>query len=113
VIELLDVSGFADPKFDENMIENLVMDEKRVQMLKALAKSYARLNKHDDKLELDLWSADFVKGKGNGLTFLLHGTPGVGKTCTAGKPLSCVNTGCLLIYSKSVLRLSHVGRSWC
>jgi signal recognition particle GTPase len=85
LIELLDVSGFSEPKFDENMIENLVMDEKRVKMLKALAKSYARLNKHEEKSELDMWSADFVKGKGNGLTFLLHGTPGVGKTCTAGK----------------------------
>lgn len=31
------------------------------------------------------WSADFVQGKGEGLTFLLHGKPGVGKTYTAGK----------------------------
>lgn len=34
-----------------------------------------------------------VKGKGKGLTFLLHGPPGVGKTFTAGKtnPLNSVN----------------------
>lgn len=32
-----------------------------------------------------IWSADFVQGKGEGLTFLLHGKPGVGKTYTAGK----------------------------
>jgi hypothetical protein len=30
------------------------------------------------------WSADFIEGKGEGLTFLLHGKPGVGKTYTAG-----------------------------
>ncbi|KAK8061853.1 P-loop containing nucleoside triphosphate hydrolase [Apiospora phragmitis] len=30
-----------------------------------------------------MWSADFVMGKGSGLTFLLHGKPGVGKTLTA------------------------------
>ncbi|KAL8365017.1 hypothetical protein RB595_004026 [Gaeumannomyces hyphopodioides] len=29
------------------------------------------------------WAADFVEGKGNGLIFLLHGSPGVGKTYTA------------------------------
>lgn len=29
------------------------------------------------------WSADFVSGKGEGLIFLLHGKPGVGKTYTA------------------------------
>ncbi|KAK3389439.1 hypothetical protein B0H63DRAFT_518666 [Podospora didyma] len=29
------------------------------------------------------WSADFIEGKGEGLTMLLHGKPGEGKTCTA------------------------------
>lgn len=33
------------------------------------------------------WSADFIQGKGEGLTFLLHGKPGVGKTYTAGELL--------------------------
>jgi Cdc6-like AAA superfamily ATPase len=66
------------------MINSLVMDPKRLQSLKALAQSFARLNKDGEKLYEPLWSADFVKGKGNGLIFLLHGKPGVGKTCTAG-----------------------------
>lgn len=26
------------------------------------------------------WSADFIKNKGEGRVFLLHGSPGVGKT---------------------------------
>jgi SpoVK/Ycf46/Vps4 family AAA+-type ATPase len=29
------------------------------------------------------WSKDFVRDKGEGRIFLLHGSPGVGKTCTA------------------------------
>ncbi|KAH7045281.1 P-loop containing nucleoside triphosphate hydrolase protein [Macrophomina phaseolina] len=33
--------------------------------------------------ESSSWSADFVSGKGEGLIFLLHGKPGVGKTYTA------------------------------
>jgi AAA+ superfamily predicted ATPase len=32
---------------------------------------------------LSPWPSDFVKNKGEGRIFLLHGPPGVGKTCTA------------------------------
>ena len=67
------------------MIDNLVMDETRVRTLKALAKSFARVNKDEKPIDREFWAADFVKGKGNGLVFLLHGRPGVGKTCTAGR----------------------------
>lgn len=66
------------------MISHLVMNESRLKTLKALSKSFARLTKHGDAMEDKRWSADFVRGKGNGLIFLLHGKPGVGKTCTAG-----------------------------
>lgn len=38
----------------------------------------------EPKEEVKTWSADFVEGKGEGLTILLHGKPGVGKTYTAG-----------------------------
>jgi ATP-dependent Lon protease len=64
------------------------MDKKRVELLKALAKSFARVNETGQKISQESWAADFVKGKGNGLIFLLHGPPGVGKTCTAGKVFS-------------------------
>lgn len=39
------------------------------------------------------WSADFIEGKGEGLTILLHGRPGVGKTYTAGMLRSKRETG--------------------
>src|SRR4051794_32179838 len=67
------------------MIGNLVMDSKRLNTIKALAKNYARIDQHGNSLKAEPWSADFVKGKGTGLNFLLHGSPGTGKTCTAGE----------------------------
>lgn len=84
--ERLHVRHFQEPSFDEGMINSLVMHDGRKNLLKALSKSFARRNKHDQVVPGDMWSADFVKGKGSGLIFLLHGKPGVGKTCTAGKP---------------------------
>lgn len=77
--ELLPVGGFTQPDFEEELIDNLVMEEKRLKTLKALAKSFARVNQFGEGLKEEHWSADFVKGKGNGLIFLLHGKPGVGK----------------------------------
>jgi flagellar biosynthesis GTPase FlhF len=67
------------------MIDNLVMDPIRIKTLKALAGSYIRQNVHGDELKTDPWNADFIQGKGQGQIILLHGKPGVGKTCTAGK----------------------------
>ncbi|QLI68001.1 uncharacterized protein G6M90_00g030840 [Metarhizium brunneum] len=65
------------------MINSLVMEEQRKRILKGFSKSFARRNKNDEIVPMDLWEADFVKGKGGGLIFLLHGKPGVGKSCTA------------------------------
>lgn len=79
------MKNFFEPRFQNEMIDDLVMDQTRIKMLKALAKSYIRVNKRGNPIENQPWAADFVKGKGNGLIFLLHGKPGVGKTVTAGK----------------------------
>lgn len=82
--EKLHVTNFFPPEFQDGMIDGLVMDQNRIKILKALAQSYIRVNKHGNHIGNEQWAADFVKGKGNGLTFLLHGRPGVGKTVTAG-----------------------------
>ncbi|KAF3801312.1 hypothetical protein GCG54_00005468 [Colletotrichum gloeosporioides] len=77
------IRNLSEPRFEENMIKHLIMSDSRLMTLKALAKSFARTTQHGEAMKEDRWSADFVRGKGNGLILLLHGKPGVGKTCTA------------------------------
>jgi hypothetical protein len=84
-IEKVHVRNLSLPRFHKDMIENLVMDEARLKILKSLTGSFARLNRHGQALSEKPWAADYVDGKGNGLIFLLHCGPGVGKTFTAGK----------------------------
>ncbi|KAK2051880.1 ATPase [Colletotrichum caudatum] len=81
--EYVHIKNLQQPQFDEDMIGHLVISEQRLRTLKALSKSFARVNKHGEGINDAKWSAGFVRGKGNGLIFLLHGKPGVGKTCTA------------------------------
>ncbi|KAH9227104.1 hypothetical protein K456DRAFT_1902670 [Colletotrichum gloeosporioides 23] len=81
--EHVHIRNLTEPHYSENMISHLVMSESRLKTLKALAKGFARLTQHNESMKDARWSADFVRGKGNGLIFLLHGKPGVGKTCTA------------------------------
>lgn len=78
------VRNLSEPEFEESMIDGLVMDKARKTTLMSLAKSFGRRNKLGEEMPRGMWSADFVKGKGAGLLFLLHGRPGVGKTSTAG-----------------------------
>jgi SpoVK/Ycf46/Vps4 family AAA+-type ATPase len=55
-----------------------VLDDEIKLTVKALVGKFAS---EDGKVSP--WPNDFVKGKGEGRIFLLHGSPGVGKTCTA------------------------------
>lgn len=48
-------------------------------MIKAICETYHR-KEHREQL----FFADPIKGKGEGLIILLHGPPGTGKTLTAG-----------------------------
>ncbi|KAH8900654.1 P-loop containing nucleoside triphosphate hydrolase protein [Thozetella sp. PMI_491] len=81
--ERVHVKSLSAPRFQREMIKTLVIDESRRSTLVSLAESYARLDRHGRELTWQPWSADYVDGKGNGLIFLLHGGPGVGKTFTA------------------------------
>lgn len=99
----LDVMGFRDPEFDRSMIKEIVLaketkslitrlTEKFVRSLVAKSKEEGKTQTAEPQVGEDSvealvstpWTADFVKGKGEGLIFLLHGKPGVGKTYTAG-----------------------------
>lgn len=63
----------------EDAIDRLVMrPETNKDTIKAIVKTYA------DGGQAGFFRADFIKGKGEGQIFLLHGPPGTGKTLTAG-----------------------------
>ncbi|KAL6362787.1 hypothetical protein LRP88_04093 [Fusarium phalaenopsidis] len=76
--DLLDVSGLVNVKITENAMDHLVLrPEENKDTIKAIVKTYV------DSAQAELFSADFIHGKGEGQIFLLHGPPGTGKTLTA------------------------------
>ena len=78
---VLDINGIRDPKFDPDAFQYLVLDD----LVKTTIESLALTSRNTaNKTESRVFSADLIKGKGEGQVFLLHGSPGVGKTCTAG-----------------------------
>ncbi|KAH7320048.1 P-loop containing nucleoside triphosphate hydrolase protein [Stachybotrys elegans] len=81
---------------DKNAFKNLVLDDNIKVTVKALIGKFATATEG----QVSPWGNDFVKNKGEGRIFLLHGTPGVGKTCTAecvaeltGRPLISLTSG--------------------
>ncbi|KAI1155266.1 hypothetical protein F4825DRAFT_407951 [Nemania diffusa] len=76
--DILDVGRLVDVKIVEDAIDRLVMrPETNKDTIKAIVKTYA------DGGQAGFFRADFIKGKGEGQIFLLHGPPGTGKTLTA------------------------------
>ncbi|KAI4710417.1 hypothetical protein J4E89_004872 [Alternaria sp. Ai002NY15] len=81
IVDILDVNGLSEPTLAENAIDELVMrPEKNKEMIKAIVKTYT-----DSDSQAELMGVDFIRGKGEGQIFLLHGPPGTGKTLTAGR----------------------------
>lgn len=101
----LHIDGFEDVKFDRTLWNRLVMNKETKERVKNLAKQYnsgsgvvsgskegeseygkitSVHKKSQAAKETGSWSADYLHGKGESLSFLLHGQPGVGKTYTAG-----------------------------
>ncbi|KAI1774260.1 hypothetical protein F4818DRAFT_452329 [Hypoxylon cercidicola] len=77
--DLLDVGNLTDPRIAEDAIDRLVMrPEANKDTIKAIVQTYT-----DVHSQAELFSADFIHGKGEGQIFLLHGPPGTGKTLTA------------------------------
>ncbi|KKY39134.1 hypothetical protein UCDDA912_g00845 [Diaporthe ampelina] len=72
------IDHLSDVRCDTEAFEYLVLDEGVKSTVKALTGKFASL---DGKVSP--WPNDFVRNKGEGRIFLLHGSPGVGKTCTA------------------------------
>ena len=81
-------NNLSDIKFRKDAFDKLQLDESKKQIIKKICSAGASSNKN----------IDFIDGKGGGNIFLLHGTPGTGKTLTAEaiselleKPLYKVN----------------------
>jgi flagellar biosynthesis GTPase FlhF len=68
-----------DLKVDEAPFDNLILPGDIKNTIQSIVWSSKQPG---DKIKA--WSADSIQEKGEGQIFLLHGTPGVGKTCTAG-----------------------------
>ena len=74
----MNVAEIQEPKFQVNVMNDLVLDPIAKTMIKALSQRYTQ-----EKETNVTYSADFIRNKGEGQIFLLHGKPGVGKTTTA------------------------------
>ena len=86
------IDGLMEISFNDDIFNRLVLPESRKRMVKALVKHSG----HSSGFH------DLVKGKGEGVVFLLYGPPGVGKTLTAEavaevlhRPLYSVSMGTL------------------
>ncbi|KAF9880062.1 hypothetical protein CkaCkLH20_02016 [Colletotrichum karsti] len=103
--QLLHADGFQPATFEKNLFDRLVLSPETKDLIRNLTAMYIKndlanqlptsdehlstqnittIHKKSPKTGVETsWSTDFIKGKGEGLTFLLHGKPGVGKTYTA------------------------------
>lgn len=96
---MIHINNIKKIKYQENALDNLVIDEKKKKIIKTLIKTKSIIDQHED----------FIKNKGKNLVFLLHGSPGTGKTYTAEavceylkKPLYSVTVGDLGINPTSM-----------
>ena len=82
------VDLLQEPTFNSEAFRSLILPEDQKKMIYSLVNVHAYMQLNFD---------DFIKGKGKGMIFLLHGEPGTGKTLTAGMVLKfrlSVPNGC-------------------
>jgi len=107
----LAVSGLSEVVFDDEAYSRLVLPAEKKTLIRALVQASG-----------DLFS-DIISGKGGGCIFLLHGSPGVGKTLTAEsiaellhRPLYSVSVGELgtdtVELEKRLREILEVSSSW-
>ena len=70
----LNIETIEPVKWNQMAFDRLVLEDKSKELIKALVTVHVSTNK----------MGDIISGKGTGLIILLHGSPGVGKTLTAG-----------------------------
>ncbi|KAI0484994.1 hypothetical protein GGR56DRAFT_616456, partial [Xylariaceae sp. FL0804] len=107
-----DVERLREIRFDREAFRHLVLDDDVKQTVRALAGRFfaggggGTGSGTGGGRSVAPWPSDFVKNKGQGRIFLLHGSPGVGKTCTAEcvaeltrRPLLALTSGDLAAHS--------------
>jgi hypothetical protein len=70
-----DIDAISEITYDSEAFDYLILPAGQKQQLLSLVGVH-----EDDGFSFD----DLIKGKGKGMTFLLYGEPGLGKTLTAG-----------------------------
>ena len=109
----MNVDRILDVTWNKDAFESLVVDEKTKELVQALVTNQLKADN----------STDLIAGKGNGLTILLHGGPGTGKTFTAEgvaeiaeKPLYRVTCGDVGTKAEDVEKYlesaPNLGRIW-
>jgi flagellar biosynthesis GTPase FlhF len=78
-IEWLNAEDVEDCSVHADAFKSLVLDPEIKGVVEALSRTHIHQALHSRV------NTDFIKGKGEGRIFLLHGPPGVGKTSTAGQ----------------------------
>jgi len=107
----INISALGDIVFDDRAFERLVLPTEKKILIKALVEN------------CDNTFGDIITGKGGGCIFLLHGSPGVGKTLTAEsiaellhRPLYSVSVGELgtdtVELEKRLREILEVSSSW-
>ena len=103
----------SDVRWNKEAFQNLVIDRKSGDLIRALVSNQLAAEK----------GTDLIMGKGNGLILLLHGGPGTGKTLTAEsvaeiaeKPLYRVTCGDVGTKAEEVEKylesVLHLGKIW-
>ncbi|TDZ30453.1 ATPase family AAA domain-containing protein 3B [Colletotrichum spinosum] len=100
---------------DREAFKHLVLDDEIKLTVRALSGKFAAPTTTNGGVGgsvgggVSPWGNDFVRNKGEGRIFLLHGAPGVGKTCTAecvaeltNRPLLSLTSGDLSVHPHAV-----------
>ncbi|KAJ0114039.1 P-loop containing nucleoside triphosphate hydrolase protein [Diaporthe amygdali] len=122
------MSRLEEPKLDDKAWDRLVKPnstngqvEKSIERIRLLAEAHKELQKFNEGNGQEVTRAkdnmNNFKGKGKGLTFLLHGSPGVGKTMLAEclselqeRPLYRINLGNLVGDDRWESRIEEIFR---
>ncbi|KAI1123409.1 hypothetical protein F5Y10DRAFT_286223 [Nemania abortiva] len=97
----LDVTCIGrDNEQNKVTLDDIEMNENNRMIIRSAVTSHFRAQQQEKMLNIATFNLDAIRGKGKGLTILLHGAPGAGKTATVeavaienSKPLLPITCG--------------------